>query len=77
MFSMVEGGIRGGVSMISTRHAQANNPYMAAFDAARSTSLINYRDASNLYGWAMSQPIPIAGFEWMRAEEAREVDWLP
>ena len=50
MFSMVDAGIRGGVSMISTRHAQANNPYMAAFDAARPSSSIIYLDANNLSG---------------------------
>ena len=76
MFSMVDVGIRGGVSMISTRHAQANNPYIAAFDAALPTSYIIYLDANNLYGWAMSQPMPIGGFEWMTAAEAREIDWL-
>ena len=65
MFSIVDVGIRGGVSMISTRHAQANNPYTAAFDAARPTSYIIYLDANNLYGWAMSQPMPIGGFECM------------
>ena len=76
MFSMVDVGIRGGVSMNSTRHAQANNSYMTAFDAARPTSYIIYLDANNLYGWAMSQPMPIGGFEWMTAAEARENDWL-
>ena len=63
MFSMVDVGIRGGVSMISTRDAQANKPYVAAFDAARPTSDIIYLDANNLDGFAMSQPMPIGGFE--------------
>ena len=34
MFSMVDDRIRDGVSMISTPHAHANNPYIPAFDAA-------------------------------------------
>ena len=50
MFSMVDVRIRGGVSMISTSHAHANNPYIAAFDVARPTSYIIYLDANNLYG---------------------------
>ena len=49
---------------------------MAAFDAARPTSYIIYLDANNLYGLAMSQPMPIGWFEWMTAAEAREIDWL-
>ena len=73
---MVDAGIRGGLSMISTRHAQDNNNYMAAFDAARPTSYIIYLDSKNLYRLAMSQPMPIGGFEWMTAAEAREIDWL-
>ena len=32
LFSMVDAGIRGGVSIISSRRAKANNPYMATFD---------------------------------------------
>ena len=72
MFSMVDAVIRGGVSMISTRHAQANNPYMPAFDAARPNSFIIYLDATNLYGWAMNQQMPIGGFEWITVAEAPE-----
>ena len=35
MISMVDVGIPGAVSVISTRHAQANNPSMTAFEPAR------------------------------------------
>ena len=40
MFSMRDAGIRGGVSINSSRHAQANHPYLAGFGAARLTSFI-------------------------------------
>ena len=72
---MVDVGIVGGVSMISTRHAQPNSAYMGAFDAAPPTSSIIDIDANNLYGWAMTQPMRIGGFDWMTAAEAREIDW--
>ena len=49
---------------------------MAAFDAAHPTSSSIYIDANNLYGWAMSQPMPIGGFNLMKAAESREIDWL-
>lgn len=52
MLMMVEKGIRGGVSMISTRYGKANNPYMKDYDLEQPTKYISYLDANNLYGWA-------------------------
>ena len=28
-----------------------------------------YLDTNKLFGWAMSQPLPIHGFQWMSKEE--------
>ena len=30
------------------------------------SSYIEYLDASHLYGWAMSQKLPVNGFEWVK-----------
>lgn len=66
MYEMFEAGIRGGISVISHRHAVANNPYMGEhFRPEEATSFISYFDANNLYGWAMSQPMPVGGFKWV------------
>ena len=65
MLLMVEKGIRGGVSMISTRYGKANNKYMEEYDSSLPSKYITYLDANNLYGWAMSKPLPTHGFKWM------------
>ena len=76
MLLMIERGIRGGVSTITHRHAQANNPYLPeTYDKSKPTNYIPYLDANNLYGWAMSQPLPTGGFKWISEEDfdVREV----
>ena len=68
MLLMVERGIRGGINESVHRWAQANNPYMGSeYDSSRPTRYLQYLDANNLHGWAMSQPIPTEGFHWVDA----------
>ena len=65
MLLMIEKVIRGAVSMIPTRYSKANNKYLKNFDPSQESKFIQYRDANNLYGWAMLQPLPLNNFEWM------------
>ena len=70
MYHFVENSIPGGISMISTRHAQANNPsFPDTYDASLPKHNLIYLDANNLYGWAMSQSLPTHAFRFVQQEE--------
>ena len=65
MLLMFERGIRGGITQAVRKYASANNKYMGdRFDPKSESSYLQYLDANNLYGWAMSQPLPTGGFKW-------------
>ena len=72
MYQFVESAVRGGICMITKRFAQANNPYMTDYDKDKPTSYIQYLDANNLYGWAMSYQMPTHGFQWVDPEQFDE-----
>ena len=72
MLLMVEEGIRGGICHAMHRHAKANNKYMKNYDKNKESSYIQYLDANNLYGWAMSQKLPVNGFKWIN--DLTEID---
>ena len=64
----IERGMRGGISNITHRHTKANNKYMKNYDPDKPSSYIMYLDANNLYGWAMSQPLPYGNFRLVYAD---------
>ena len=66
---MVEKGISGGICQATCKYAKANKKYMNNYDKNIESSYIAFLDASNSYGWAMSQKLPVNGFEWVEKEE--------
>ena len=62
MSNLVQRNIRGGVSYINCRLA-----------VERSGFSIVYLDANNLYGKAMTYPLPLRGFRWMSEEEISDM----
>ena len=65
MILMIEKGIRGGICQATHRYAKANNKYMKNYNKNIESSYIEYLDANNLHGWAMSQKLPTNCFRWV------------
>ena len=45
---------------------------MKNYDENEEFSYIQYLDANSLYGWAMSQALPVNGFKWL--EDTSEIN---
>ena len=72
MLLMFGRGIRGGIMQSVHRWAAANNPYMGSeYHKSKPTKYLQYLDANNLYGWAMSQPLLTGEFRWVEFREDR------
>ena len=65
MLLMVEKGTRGVICQAIYRYAKANNKYMKNYDKDIISSYLMYLNANDLYGWAMSQKLPVNGFKWV------------
>ena len=64
MLLMFEKGIRGGITQAVHRYVKANNKYMGKkFHSKEESIFLQYLDANNLYGWAMSKLLPTGGFK--------------
>ena len=62
---MIEKGIRGGMCQSAHKYANANSKYMKNYDKSIGSSYLIYLDVNNLYGWAISQKVPINDFKWV------------
>ncbi|CAG8492072.1 6627_t:CDS:2 [Scutellospora calospora] len=65
MHDFIEKAKRGDIAMACKRYFKANNPKIGkTFNPFKPTTWILYIDATNLYGWAMSQYLPIGNYKW-------------
>ena len=46
-----------------------NNKYMKNYNNNEKLSYIQYLDANNFYGWAMSKKLSVNGFKWIDNNE--------
>ena len=65
MLLMVEKETRGAICQAIHRHAKSNNKYMKNYNKDVISSYLMYLDANDLYGWSMSQKLPVNGFKWV------------
>ena len=56
------------------RYATANNKYLKNYNKYTESSYLEYLDANNLYGWAMSQKLPVNDFEWIKKDDLLKFD---
>ena len=76
MLLMIEKAIRGGICNAINRYAKANNKFMIYYDENKELSCILYLVADNLYGWAMSQKLPVDGFKWVKNVSKIDEDFI-
>ena len=69
MLLIIEKGAKGGICQATHSYAKANNKYMKNYNKNIESSYIQYLDANNLYGWTMSQKLPVNDFKWVKQEE--------
>ena len=72
MLLMVEEGMRGGICPSIHLYAKLNDKYMKNYNSNEEPSYIQYLDANNLYGWAMSKKLPVNGFKWADNDKINE-----
>ena len=76
MLLMVEQGIKGGVCHAIHRYAKPNNKYMKNYDKNEESSFLEYLDANNLSGRAMSEKLPVNGFDWINDLSKIDEDFI-
>ena len=75
---MVQKRIRGGVFNSIHQYAATKNKYMKKYNTDNESSYIMCLDPNNIYGWAMSQKLPVDGFEGQKKnyDESSDIGYI-
>ncbi|GFU51742.1 uncharacterized protein NPIL_94521 [Nephila pilipes] len=73
MYLWIEDNIRGGICYVEKRYSCCNNRFVPeTYDAKREETYIIAVDANNLYGFTMTQSLPISNFKFLTASEIKD-----
>ena len=73
MLLMVEKAIRGRKYYSICWYAKGDNKYLKHYDKSKELSYIQYWNVNNLYGWAMTQRLPVNNYEWIKDISLMEI----
>lgn len=73
----IESQLRGGICLLGTRYVKANNPCIPEnYNPLQHSNYILAYDCSNLYGYSMSESLPMGNFSWLTRSEVKNFDVL-
>ena len=73
MLLMVGKGTRGALCHSFYQYVKANKKYMKDYDKNKESSYLQYWD---IYGWQMSQKLPVNNFEWIKGTSQFNEDFI-
>ena len=76
MLLMIEKDIREGIYHAIHQYLKTNNKYMKDYDKNKEQSYLQYWDVSNLYGWTISQKLPVNNFDWIKDTSQFNEDFI-
>ena len=69
MLMMIQKGIRGGICRAVYRYVKVNNKHTKNYDKNIESLCSECWDSNHLCGWAVSQKLPVDGFEWVEEDD--------
>ena len=75
MLWMVQKGFTDGLWHSVNRYANADNRYIKDYDKTKELSYLKYWDINNLYGWEMSEKLPVSGLKWVEGTSQFNLDF--
>ena len=76
MLLIVEKGIRGEICHAVYWYVKANSKYMKDYDKNKESIYLKFWDVNDLYGWEMSQKLPVSNFKWIEDTSQFNEDFM-